>query len=88
MTYDTNVSVYAFVMLKYFFCMILVLILLCLSVFVGMSFGAFPEALSEEACEGLRSCAAACCQMETPRGHSDLVNYRGLIDLMVNGDVN
>jgi len=61
MTYDIIVDVYVSV----FVCMILVMILLCLFVFVGMSFGALPEAVSEEACEWLRSCSATCCQMET-----------------------
>jgi len=83
MTYYIIVFVYVSV----FVCMILVLILLCLFVFVGMDFGELPETLFEEACEGLRSCLAACCQMETPRGFSDPRHYRGLIDLMVNVDV-
>jgi len=39
-----------------FVCMMLVLILLCLFVSIGMSYGALPEAHSVEALFGLRAC--------------------------------
>ena len=47
---------------------ILVLILLCLFVFVGMSYVALQEALSRETCEGVGSWWPPCCQMETAKG--------------------